>query len=55
MNNIVQIHINRTNGKSVDLNNKENRQTIEKYVVPIIEKNVGWDTEFVEREFMEIR
>lgn len=50
MNNIIQIFINRIDRKSVDLNNKENRETIEKYVLPIIEKNIGWDTEFVERE-----
>lgn len=50
MNNIIQISVNRIDGKSVDLDNKENRETIEKYVLPIIENNVGWDTEYINKE-----
>lgn len=50
MNNIIHISVNRIDGKSVDLDNKENRETIEKFVLPIIENNVGWDTEYINKE-----
>lgn len=50
MNNIIQISVSRIDGKNVDLDNKENRETIEKFVLPIIENNVGWDTEYINKE-----
>mgnify|MGYP001562752854 CR=1 FL=1 len=50
MNNIIQISVSRIDDKSVDLDNKENRETIEKFVLPIIESNVGWDTEYINKE-----
>ena len=50
MNNIIQLNVKRVNGKSVDLNNKENREKIEKYILPIIENNVGWDTAYINKE-----